>query len=546
MRKFYPMKKYAFLNLLLHFSLASLTSQRSNPFIYSLNSIQNRKTLNSLVLLDDEESMSKLLIEQPNEAVRRNLEDYTSIDSSEYQISISKENLYLTNPENLEFFKIQNHFDQSEELQRVEDSEFDDYNSVIFKPSLENLPAHSFSNTKTLNEAHLRNTDSMKKWQIFSDLKEFISKLIYFREEFNEFINNHFEFPYVEFFDTSIDDLIKNNPEYDPNLFRPKDSNLIIKNIMLLVLISIDLANKTVQFFDAVDQYDYLSLAIFNQRKKIKKLNSIFSDHSLNQLKFQNDLKELSIELSNLESQRKSLPKSPSFRIIYKYARHISCVNPKFGRFSNHWISTFVSFVKIVNFYEQKLKGIVDLHLDKFRCPFSFKHREALISQNSYIDTKSINFVILEWIFYFFSSDFQEQQTTETFNSSILLSRLTTLIIILLNEPEAVKMVLSKDRSFDNWKSDLKRNIKVKRPDKTSKEILKKFIDDVKGLKWTNDISENEFYKKIRRNYKLSFLDKVEQTVEAHILSLYESASSSFAKKSEKGELYKRLKQPRG
>jgi hypothetical protein len=229
------MEKYAFLNLLLYFSLASLTSQRSNPFIYSLNSIQNRKTLNLLVLLDDEESMDKLLTKHPNEAVKRNLEDYTSSDSSEYQISISKKNLYLTNPENLEFFKIQNHLDQSEESQKVKHSEFDDCDSVIFKPSLENSLTHSFSNAKTLNKAHSRNTHPLKKMQIFSDLKKFICKLIYFREEFSEFINNHFEFPRVEFFDTSIDDLIKNNPEYDLNLFRSKDSNLIIKNIMLLV-----------------------------------------------------------------------------------------------------------------------------------------------------------------------------------------------------------------------------------------------------------------------------------------------------------------------
>jgi hypothetical protein len=115
-----------------------------------------------------------------------------------------------------------------------------------------------------------------ESFQICSDLREFIAKVIYFRKDFYEFINicmeeddprNHFKF--------EIKSILQDNPEYE-YLFTSLRNNekLAIRNIMLLIHLSLDFAKRIEMTFETVKRYLYLTQLIFHQNKKLAKLET--------------------------------------------------------------------------------------------------------------------------------------------------------------------------------------------------------------------------------------------------------------------------------
>lgn len=261
----------------------------------------------------------------------------------------------------------------------------------------------------------------------------------------------------------------------------------------------------------------------------MKNIRSELSNKNLKEeqrIKLEEKMKSQKSIISNLRISRDILPKVPSINLVSKYCKCISFSNPELGRFNNRWISVFVSFVRITNFYEQNLKHIIDPHLYKFKCPVSYENREVLISQNSYLDINSFSFVILDWVFYFFSSDFQKNMETEAFDGSAIVSRLCILIFVLMNEPNSTRVFLSQNGSFDNWKVDLNLLFKSLTPCNTFKQIFIELRDVMKEFKGFIDINENTFYQKIFRGHSLLFLSKIEEILKDYLSLLYVSVSS--------------------
>jgi hypothetical protein len=183
------------------------------------------------------------------------------------------------------------------------------------------------------------------------------------------------------------------------------------------------------------------------------------------------------------------LPKAPSLKFIGIYAKYISFSGKNFGLPNYQWITLLRSLNRIVDLYNQNLKEILDPHLDKFRCPVFYRNREILIKQNAFIDMNSITFVILDWVFYFFSPEFKEHSVTESDRNIKLLSRLTALIFILFNNAETARVILDQKEIYDKWIENLEESFKTSNYCASPNDIFAAFYDEIKNFDGSNEFS---------------------------------------------------------
>ncbi len=127
-----------------------------------------------------------------------------------------------------------------------------------------------------------------------------------------------------------------------------------------------------------------------------------------NRQQIMRDLEERKKMTADFKSQRSNLPKRPSIVLISKYANYILKSGLTLGQFMTRWISIFSSFDKITNFYNQNMNEVINSKIAKLRCPAFYKNGETLIRENSYFDQNSFTFILLDWVFYFFSPEFSE------------------------------------------------------------------------------------------------------------------------------------------
>lgn len=233
------------------------------------------------------------------------------------------------------------------------------------------------------------------------------------------------------------------------------------------------------------------------------------------------DLEERKKMTADFKSQRSNLPKRPSIVLISKYANYILKSGLTLGQFMTRWISIFSSFDKITNFYNQNMNEVINSKIAKLRCPAFYKNREVLIRENSYFDLNSFTFILLDWVFYFFSPEFSECFTNEENYSPKILSILSALIFILLNEPDANGMFLSREQLFDQWMT------KLEKPLHCCHNIFHEIYDKVKGLNVSVDMTEANFREKIFKEHKLGFLRKYEEILKQYLSILYEKGFST-------------------
>lgn len=79
----------------------------------------------------------------------------------------------------------------------------------------------------------------LRNFKLYSDLIDLIAKLIYFREEIDLIITNYLKQDNKGIvYNTKICELLNRNSDYDLSLFFHKESNWIVKNLMLLIYIT--------------------------------------------------------------------------------------------------------------------------------------------------------------------------------------------------------------------------------------------------------------------------------------------------------------------
>lgn len=371
----------------------------------------------------------------------------------------------------------------------------------------------------------------IKNLQIFFDLSELLVRLIWFRIDFYQFSNEYFSQKYhPPKFDSKMDKIIQKFSGPDSSLFYFGYSKLIIKNLMLLIYITLDFAQKVELHYNSSRKYQTLTISISRHQVQLTILNNRLENGKDNEMIYSH-LKNLIIQkqqlISSLKTARNELPPFPSIRIASRYVKFISNFKPEFAKFRFGWISIFCSLIKIYNLYDQKLKQSINDHLDKFKCPAHYKNREILRNENFYFDVNSFTFIVLDWIFYFFSSEFQEHFTNGNLTSKIL-SRLTVLIFILFNDPEMSKILLSNKRIFDEWILNLENEFKSSENTASSDNLLKEFYDKIKNFHGSISIRENAFALKIVRKHNLEISDNLEMIIYEYLSRAYEIGLSSY------------------
>lgn len=274
------MKHLTFLQFLICFEPLASTSHNFNSFMSSLDSLQSQNTLNSTVFKDEFHSIP--LFEETVEKPEDSSINEIGIDS-EFQTQKSRENVYfesfdfssITDPSlfSLDIQEPQYCLEESKSQKDISQG-YDVDTSMLFGQtskssqdevcSISNLSTYEVKQKNKIENSKEKQKStniqpkeiiSLKNHAIFSDLTEFFSKLIYFREEFHEFINYYFNYNQKTSFSFSLSELLKDTPEYDPNLFCSSEKPFIKKNMMLLIHITINLAKRIDNFVITCKKY---------------------------------------------------------------------------------------------------------------------------------------------------------------------------------------------------------------------------------------------------------------------------------------------------
>lgn len=375
------------------------------------------------------------------------------------------------------------------------------------------------------NGIRFRNTNEIEDLGIYSDISELIAKIIFFRKEIDQFLYFYFSTAQVNIqSDFRLNKLIEKNSEFDSSIFYLPNSNKIARSLMLLVHITLDFIKKNENYSELYKKYDLTSNRISKSRKRIEIFSQGLENKDLNDKKRFQLTKKLDEEIdhhSNLIFERESFPNRPSVSILLWYIQYIGMFGTSSKQFIHRWITFMYSVYRVSNFYDMKLKDNINIDLDKFKCPAFYSNREILTKENSFIDTNSMTFVILDWIFYFFSSEFQTQfQAQKNFTSKIL-AKMTALIFILLNEPESVNAILSNNQKYERWLLKIENNLDQHRLFDFPNDILSRFWNIINECDRNMKISKDNFRTKVLKNSRLTFLAETKEIVKKYLLSLY-------------------------
>jgi hypothetical protein len=381
---------------------------------------------------------------------------------------------------------------------------------VCLSQSLDDIPIFNTIGLNDNNQAKIVNreyfdmklteSDRLSDIQVYSDLIEFIAKLIYFRSSFKQYLDSFMGKDIQNrYIDQILNNAIQNLPKNEQNLFYLPNSKVIIRDIMLLAYITLDFNQKNECYIREVlrKKYHAVTQMTFRQRRNIDELNLELKNKKLSnqeRSKLEEKIKAKMNLISDLEYQRTNLSKRPSINLISNYAKFTSNFGSRFNNFTARWITIFHSLFKIVHYYDQNLKEIVGDHLNELRCPIFYQNREILMKQrSSNIDESSLTFVILDWVFFFFSPEFLRLLDQDNEGASKLLSRLSALIFILLNEPDTVKTILSKKETYYKWIDNLESCFKSQKYLSSAANIFNVFYDKVKQYDGSINISERHF-----------------------------------------------------
>lgn len=377
----------------------------------------------------------------------------------------------------------------------------------------------------------------IKDLKIFSDFGEFIAKLIYFRKGLYEFINlclvqddsreyQEFEKPcfYVK------------NEDYKSLLPLYSENKTKVKNLALFIYLCIDFARRNESYFKVLKQRGSLGSKILNLKKNLSELDDQLENKKLSRsdrLILKQEIQKKRNVLSDFEAKKNEMHKISYYQTVYHYCNFIVEQDQKFKGFSSLLVSLFSSFVKVIDFYDQRLKDIVGDHLNELRCPGTYTNRNILTLQNSsrpntgnqgfYIDENSFSFIILDWIFYFFSPDFQEQLASGTIDRSKLLARLTALLFILFSDSDKSKLLFSQKKYFDDWMINLEFKFEMECVFQLeSPDFFKEVFNKIKHFNESFNLNGFHLRNKAARGRKLDFLNDLEAILKDYFIQLYE------------------------
>lgn len=187
----------------------------------------------------------------------------------------------------------------------------------------------------------------LRNFKLYSDLIDLIAKLIYFREEIDLIITNYLKQDNKGIvYNTKICELLNRNSDYDLSLFFHKESNWIVKNLMLLIYITLDFSEKNEKYHELHAKYVSLTTRLSFCRRYVISLNMKLKEEKLSEeskSKIRKKIEMNKVHISNILNKQKQFPKRPLVGLVSNYLKFISDIKGNLGTTNTQWVAVFHS-----------------------------------------------------------------------------------------------------------------------------------------------------------------------------------------------------------
>lgn len=385
------------------------------------------------------------------------------------------------------------------------------------------------SRNKNLAKIQLIKPDELYKSDIYSCVSELIARFAYFRKDIYLFINeNLIKNTQTAFKSSNAQNSKDSVLAIGLSLSKLSDHESISEYLMRHIYLSLIFAQELSKFQESSKIYNQMSKKTSKIKKSIDLITSNLKTQELTS-ESRNKLTKV-LELKNLKilqikSQRKTLHKMPKCELVLNHLKRITNSNLNHSEFNIKWICIFISFFKVKNLSNQYFNEIECYISERLKCPAFYRNRALLyIKESSYLDANSLALVILDWIFYFFSPEFQEHIRNEA-NSSKLLSRLVVLIVLIFNKKDGLLPILLCENAFTTWVSELEDIFMTQKFTCFTNSIFEKFYNDI------IDTTEVLLHTKLFLCSNLEFLSKLKIVIEHYLKDLYKIGFYTFLSK---------------
>lgn len=574
------MIKFKILELFLLFSFSFSTSRRKNlPSKYH-NSFEDTFTdLNSLcddnfsIVDTDEGNLSQSIFEIKSNQSNKRLTDF-SIDSilrmpkrisSKSNDSLSLENtstscknlessknnfeqpnssLFPENKRNLKAISDSNSENTSEHKLQNDRLEFDlDYESVVDVPfisyrksEVEKKPNSLKDSTPIISQDNrdckensksstsiFKSAVEVEETEFYEAFIEFLARIIFFRNSIHLFIHENLIRGSTNARDLKETQNSDNNHQYSASVDLQDISSLKDTSFMSFVKKTLDYSYENEKNFKSFNGNVLLTQRLSFGLKKIGEYKSRISGGNLSEKvrdKLLKKIKDKANQVSQLQKEKTILANAILYRPVTSYLKTIIKPNFDYSNFIIRWISIFLPLTKILIYYDKTLKETLEHHLERFRCPFDYKDRELMVDYNCHNLGNNFLFIIIDWMLYFFSDEFQRDIHDKASNSKIL-SRITAFIILIFNDSNTIKYIMTGEGLFDEWIERLEDYFYRDLNSNSPNDIFGEFGKNIKEFNGIIHISKSNFYNKIMRRKKLEFLNNLKQLIKRDLGSMY-------------------------
>lgn len=355
---------------------------------------------------------------------------------------------------------------------------------------------------KIEKEIMFRDKSSLSELSIFSDFADLLTRLVFFRKDVFEFIDNYRQ--------DQISNLERN--EHSENI---KSFTGFIYETLKFLQNSQEVSMNAQCRLSLMNKIYYAKRRIASERSKLK------NPSILNPKAIQKMIDSKILKLNELLNQKEKT----SIKVCsYDHQFYLTQItSPDFDdvKFILHWTIIMEPLLKIINFYDENLEELLNGQLVKFRCPFDHTNRDLLIKHNSYFNNDSFIFIILDWILYFFSTEFTKNNDNGP-NDMKILANITGFVFLLFNDTAEIRSMFSIENKIDTLLQRLESFFIDLLPAYYNQPLFEDFKEKAKDFDGETNICTSDLRTKIRRKSRLTFLSPFEKIVKSNLETIYQ------------------------
>lgn len=404
--------------------------------------------------------------------------------------------------------------------QGIENSSESSLKTIIIEDSDENIPVEvktlsvtsdGIIQTENLKNLRIFNLEEVESKQLYKYFLELASKLIYFRNNFDQFNRKFFKlnFPKINRNHTVKTILSASNPNFQE--FPTTSSNGIKISDQLRIFVDTLLqlnTNNNNQINFEVEK----NLIEYFRKRRIQYIKVLES-----RKKEQEDYEDIQTtyiqqQLENLDREKEKILQEASFVTVLEQIKFLIGDFRNFFDIGVAWVSVFESVNKIVTFYNQRLRHSLHSHLKNLDLSFKNKN-QVFINYSEFVDHPNYLAYLLVDIFLGLFSENQNGSVgyfLDQLKEKGLIPNLSILALISLNDPDVSLNLLNNKNSIEELVTFIR-------------TIFSGCKDNMKfELPYNNILSDIESFNNIEVNiFKNKKLTQIEGLLHLYLLKLY-------------------------